>query len=625
MKKSKTSPVGYSYARVSNPEQGREESQTTPVAYSYIRFSDPQQARGDSLRRQTEAAASWCERNEVHLDTSLTLHDKGCSGFKGLHRENPDKHALALFLKLVEKGRVRRGDYLLIENLDRLSREEEVPACHLLTGILVAGVRVVQMIPYEMTLTDKSNGWELMRAVMELSRGHGESQVKSERNGKEWRERLARARAGEKQRPRKKDGVVSEAINRNLPSWIEERGGRLVLIPERAAAVERIYQLAAAGYGVVRIVKALEAEGIKPFGGREQYTDEHGEVRWRAKKGDAYGSGAWSKAYVHKLLMDKRVLGTLQPLKGDGTPDGPPLKDYFPAVVTQEQWDDARAGAQRRGEQNAKKCNNSTKHIDVFAGLVRDARDGGAMFCTTRTAQGRHTRVYIPANGREGRIPSLTFPYPAFEDSILGMLREIPAEEIIGRNGTANEVSVLSGELARIEGELSEAKAFLNANGFSVTIGQHITDLEAKQADKIEKLTAARQRAAHPAAESWGEFQSLAHALKNADDPDDMRMRIRTALRRNVDSIWLLIVPRGQTRIAAVQIWFTGGKQHRDYLIVHRHALRGAAGEREAASWVASLADAADPAELDLRQREDTEALAELLAEMDLADLERGE
>src|SRR5262249_45961016 len=143
-----------------------------PVAYSYIRFSHAEQAKGDSIRRQVEATTDWCQRNDVPLDASLTLQDKACSAFKGLHRENPDKHALALFLKLVEKGRVRPGDYLVIENLDRLSREEEVPACHLLTGILMAGVRVVQLSPYEMLLTEKSNGWELMRAVMELSRGH---------------------------------------------------------------------------------------------------------------------------------------------------------------------------------------------------------------------------------------------------------------------------------------------------------------------------------------------------------------------------------------------------------------------------------------------------------------------
>lgn len=145
------------------------------IAYSYIRFSHPEQSKGDSLRRQIEAVAEWCEHNKIHLDTSLTLHDLGSSAYTGSHRQNPDRHALAMFLKLVEQGKVPKGAYLVIENLDRLSREEEVPACHLLTSILMAGIRVVQLKPSELVLTDKSPGWDIMRAVTELSRGHGES------------------------------------------------------------------------------------------------------------------------------------------------------------------------------------------------------------------------------------------------------------------------------------------------------------------------------------------------------------------------------------------------------------------------------------------------------------------
>src|SRR5215207_3150924 len=89
------------------------------LAYSYIRFSSPEQAKGDSLRRQTEAAAAWCERHGVTLDTSLTLHDLGTSAIRGAHRDNPDKHALAAFLKAVEGGKVRKGSYLVVESLDR--------------------------------------------------------------------------------------------------------------------------------------------------------------------------------------------------------------------------------------------------------------------------------------------------------------------------------------------------------------------------------------------------------------------------------------------------------------------------------------------------------------------------
>jgi len=82
---------------------------TPAIAYSYIRFSTPEQLRGDSLRRQTEAAAQWCGANNITLDTSLTLHDLGKSAYLGAHRQNPDRNALAAFLKLVETGKIVRS------------------------------------------------------------------------------------------------------------------------------------------------------------------------------------------------------------------------------------------------------------------------------------------------------------------------------------------------------------------------------------------------------------------------------------------------------------------------------------------------------------------------------------
>src|SRR5947207_4529925 len=100
----------------------------SPTAYSYIRFSHPSQAEGDSLRRQTEAAAEWCQKHGVRLDETISLRDLGRSAYTGAHRKNPDRHALAAFLKLVESGKVPRGSYLVIENLDRLSREHIQPA-----------------------------------------------------------------------------------------------------------------------------------------------------------------------------------------------------------------------------------------------------------------------------------------------------------------------------------------------------------------------------------------------------------------------------------------------------------------------------------------------------------------
>jgi DNA invertase Pin-like site-specific DNA recombinase len=587
-------------------------SPPTATAFSYVRFSSPEQRKGDSLRRQTKAAEDWCEKNGVPLDTSLTLHDKGCSAFKGLHRENPDKHALALFLKLVERGRVRPGDLLVIENLDRLTREEEVTACDLLTGILVAGVKVVQLSPYEMVLTDKSNGWELMRAVMELSRGHGESALKSQRVDAAWQKRLARTRAGE---------VI---LTRNLPAWVEERGGKLRLIPARAAAVRRIYQLAAAGYGQVRIVKTLVAEGAQPFGGWEEYEDEDGNLRRRAPEGDRYGCKQWTKSYIHKILRDRRAVGEFQPQKADGTSDGPPLPGYYPAAVSPELWDAARAGAVRRAAANGHKTNNSSKYINIFAGLVRDARDGGTVICDTRTARGgRHTRILLNSNGQDGRVSRVTFPYATFEAGLLSLLAEVSAADVLGEDEAPSAVAVLSGEKARVEAELDEAEAFMNAEGFSVAIGKRVKDLEARLAEVVEQLAEAQRQAARPLAESWGEARGLMMMLNKAADPDDVRIRLRTALRRTVESIWLLVVPRGRHRLAAVQVWFAGGRRRRDYLLLHRAPWGGAGGNRrEARWWARSLSAVVKPGDLDLRRPEDARALESLLTKIAITELD---
>lgn len=114
-----------------------------PSAFSYLRFSSPEQAKGDSIRRQTEATASWCARNKITLDTSITLRDEGVSAFRGKHRDNPDTHALASFLQAVKSGRVPAGSYLIVESLDRLSREKIRPALTLLLNLIEAGIKVV--------------------------------------------------------------------------------------------------------------------------------------------------------------------------------------------------------------------------------------------------------------------------------------------------------------------------------------------------------------------------------------------------------------------------------------------------------------------------------------------------
>src|SRR3989442_9719033 len=90
-------------------------------AYSYIRFSDAKQRKGDSDRRQLEKSLQWCRAHQATLDETLTMRDSGLSAFKGHHLA---RGVLGQFLEAIRRGRVKPGSVLLIEKLDRLSREE---------------------------------------------------------------------------------------------------------------------------------------------------------------------------------------------------------------------------------------------------------------------------------------------------------------------------------------------------------------------------------------------------------------------------------------------------------------------------------------------------------------------
>jgi DNA invertase Pin-like site-specific DNA recombinase len=197
------------------------------------RWSSPEQAKGDSLRRQTEAAARWCQQHTVKLDASRTYRDEGVSGFKGGHRKGGN--ALAAFLTLVEAGKVAKGSHLIVENLDRLSRENPWDAVPLLCNLVNAGVTVVTLSPAEMIYQRGRDLTPLILAVVEFTRGHSESAVKSDRVGKAWQQKRKVARQN------------GTPLTRRLPAWVEESGGKLLLIPESAEAVRRIFTLSAAG------------------------------------------------------------------------------------------------------------------------------------------------------------------------------------------------------------------------------------------------------------------------------------------------------------------------------------------------------------------------------------------
>jgi DNA invertase Pin-like site-specific DNA recombinase len=561
----------------------RPDSDKTALAYSYVRFSTPEQRKGDSLRRQTEAAKAWCDAHGAKLDESTTLHDLGTLAFRGDHCKNPDRNALAGFLKLVENGRVPRGSYLVIESLDRLSREHIRPALSLLLSLIDAGVRIVQLKPVEMLYDEAVEPMQLMMALMELSHGNSESAMKSQRVGAAWDARRTHARDGRK------------LLTGRLPAWvtieaIHADSFTLAIVPDHAKIIRRIFDLAIAGLGPVRIVRQFQREKVPAFG----------------------SSGKWNRIYVRSILVDRRVLGEFQP-RSDGKPDGDVIKDYFPKVVSEEDFERAAGMAATRYFPEHGPTRQG-KHADPFAGLVRDARDGASYTVTAMGAKGKSYRCLKNYNATEGRGQSgNTFPLRTFEDAVLSCLREIDPHEILNGDHGPDESLALAGQLASVEARIAEVEAELLANGDVAALARVLRGLESRKRELAAALAEARQKAAHPLSESWGEAQSLIELLNSAPDPIDARLRLRSALRRMVDVIYLLVVPRGSIRLAAVQIWFAGGQKHRDYLIVNK-----AAGYKRKGGWWTRSLPPDLATDLDLRIPTHAAGLAEALEAVDL-------
>jgi DNA invertase Pin-like site-specific DNA recombinase len=111
-------------------------------AYSYIRMSTDIQLKGDSLRRQLELSKSYALANGLTLDQSSEMKDIGVSAYDS---DNVKSGALGKFLQKIEEGKIERDSYLLIESLDRLSRDKVLTALDSFSSIIRAGIKIVTL------------------------------------------------------------------------------------------------------------------------------------------------------------------------------------------------------------------------------------------------------------------------------------------------------------------------------------------------------------------------------------------------------------------------------------------------------------------------------------------------
>jgi DNA invertase Pin-like site-specific DNA recombinase len=570
-----------------DPEAAVHADHSPKIAYSYLRFSTAGQEGGDSLRRQTEAATRWCAANNALLDESTTYRDLGKSAFLGDHKKNPDRHALAAFLKLTEAGRIPRDGYLLVEALDRLTREHLRAAVTLFLSILEQGVNIVTTGNGRVFRHDSDDMTDVIIAVVELARGHGESKRKSEMCGAAWGVKKDAARSDAKTPPTRMCPAWLEVVGvkkvKNGTSWrLDFTEAKYRVKEDAARTVRTMFEWCAAGMGTFGILQRLIREKVPPIG----------------------RTGKWERSYIRKTLTNPAAMGTYQPQSGSRkrARDGEPVEGFYPVVVSAALFDAAQRATRGRDGKSGRPPKAGT--FNPFAGLLTDAVTGSKLHvCGSRP----HSKRLVSAEAVQKRAERRTFPVVALVDGLLSLLRELEASELFSDPG-ASEVAGLEEKLAAAESRLAVATVKWENDPESQHWQGQVDKWDREKRAVVKDLAEARSRAACPASAAWAE----AVAVMAQADPG----RLRQALLATVEGVPCLFVRRGLDDLAAVQVWFKGGK-YRDFLIFNRQARGGAAGDYRAKS----LSEVIQPGDLDLRQADDAARLAQLLGDIDLAGL----
>ena len=334
--------------------------QARPRAYSYLRFSTPEQAAGDSRRRQTELAERYAKAHDLDLDDQLTFHDLGVSAFSGANLSGQ----LGAFLSAVQSKLVSPGSYLLVENIDRVSREGFWDALPTLQNIINAGIVLVTLTnekKYDLE-TVRRDAMTIMELCFGLVRAGEESSLKARRVGEAWTAKRAK--------------LGTTPMTARVPGWcvLDRASGKIKLIPERAAVVRQVFKLTLKGVGQDSIAKQFNAKRIPTFG--------------RAKH--------WQRSYIAKITMNPAVIGTFLPhVKRKEVEDGKrkpldPVFGYYPPVVDKATFTRVQALLKSRTPLRGRHAANGVVR-NLFSGLARCPKCGGTF-----------TRVYKGSGPKGG-------------------------------------------------------------------------------------------------------------------------------------------------------------------------------------------------------------------------------
>jgi DNA invertase Pin-like site-specific DNA recombinase len=495
---------------------------TRPRAFSYVRMSTDVQLKGDSLRRQLDQSREYAARQGWDLLEEDQLRDIGVSAFSGA---NVSGGALGQFLEAVRNRRIEPGSFLIVESLDRLSRQEILKSLGVFIEIVNAGVNIVTLADGR-TYTAATGFEDLIFSIVSMSRAHDESRTKSLRLSAAW--------------SNKRKNAESRKLTAQCPGWLKlsiDRK-RFEVIQKRADTVLSIFRDSTAGVGNYSITRRLNEAHVPPFG----------------------RSRGWRSSSVNKILANRAVLGEFQPhrlVDGKRVPDGDAIKDYFPAIIDEQLFYRAQNARDHRRVKGAGRKGPNVSNL--FSGLATCAYCGSKMRFENKGPGPKGGTYLVCDSARRGlRCEKTAWRYDHFEASFVAFVKEVDLERLVHREDEAGKRSSIDEAIAALRGEqetirqrMEKAYDLLDLAGSATNfVAQKLQQLEDRRsAVEAELREREQERASLGLTVSDGkQVKALLERLQDRNPSDEaykLRSTIAARLKSLVRSIYVAPVGGG--------------------------------------------------------------------------------
>lgn len=390
-------------------------------------MSTDTQLKGDSLRRQLDLSKAYAQEHNLNLIESLKgqlLQDIGVSAFRGA---NAREGVLASFLQALEEGEIPHNSVLLVESLDRLSREKTTSALTLFLSIVEQGVEVVTLTDnqrYTKEILDNNPG-SLLISIGAMFRANDESATKSKRISAAWESKRQKA--------------LTNPLTRICPAWLtfDETQQKFLPIASHVEVVKQIFTHCINGVGIYAITGLLNESKVPVFG-NAQY---------------------WHASYIKKILDNKAVTGEFQPKKSTGGKKenaGDPIKNYFPKIISEADFYAARSAIESR--KNHGSGRKGKEFSNLFSGLLYCGLCGSRMRMKNRGGNSDKTKTL--ACTRQQAKSSCKMPewkLTELETLIFRHLKEVDFSSLINKTST-NEIKELEKSAIATAQKIEEMK-----------------------------------------------------------------------------------------------------------------------------------------------------------------------